>query len=465
MGKYNDTSKNVLLVVGDGTSVSNRSDAFLVNTDGSVEARHRVGISGNLVTSENSNVYINEEGVIESVGGSRFVDYKAYFSADISGSIMGSGNEQWFCIATIPTSPNGEMANGLFILDDNTSGLRQTIVFRAGSNYARGNFIDVLSNNYYGRRINGIKIDVSGNPESGGPNGTVYQGANLFIKRAYTTNPTFIYVRVYQNKRKGNSGNVGFWNLTTTPIPNLNETQAEIDLTFNPGGNLGGNKATTLDTLIDAQLKVNEKTTLTDVSASALSTTGDITVGGDLNVSGSMTYSSATFSDLTGVNLTLSDQLNIKDTYILTKNDTPETYNPQNVLPNLDWFEIAFVDNTSLSPGTKNAVENVTAYFTFTNNRNSNGPVNNTSKQVIHFLAGIFYDQNEPTPFVKVLSNSFNAAGSRVASIAIAGVGSSPNNEVLHLLLGFNGIGGLMDDCEIRMYKNGRITKDQSINY
>ena len=182
MGKYNDTSKNVLLVVGDGTSVSNRSDAFLVNTDGSVEARHRVGISGNLVTSENSNVYINEEGVIESVGGSRFVDYKAYFSADISGSIMGSGNEQWFCIATIPTSPNGEMANGLFILDDNTSGLRQTIVFRAGSNYARGNFIDVLSNNYYGRRINGIKIDVSGNPESGGPNGTVYQNANCLLK-------------------------------------------------------------------------------------------------------------------------------------------------------------------------------------------------------------------------------------------------------------------------------------------
>ena len=32
---------------------------------------------------------------------------------------------------------------------------------------------------------------------------------------------------------------------------------------------------------------------------------------------------------------------------ILTKNDTPETYTPQNVLPNLDWFEIAFVDNTS----------------------------------------------------------------------------------------------------------------------
>ena len=367
---------------------------------------------------------------------------------------MGSGNEQWFCIANLTTALNGEMANGLFILDDNTSGLRQTIVFRAGSNYRRGNFIDVLSNNYYGQKITGIKIDSSGN--------SYYEGANLFIKRGYT-NATGIYVRVYQNKRKGNSGNVGFWNLTTTPAPNLNLTVAEIDLTFNPGerdaanGRLGGNKATTLNSLIDAELKVTGKTTTTDVSATNLSTTKDITVGGDLNVSGSMTYASATFNDLSGINLTLNDQLNIKETYILTKNNIPEQYIPTNA-PALDYFVIAFVSDFDATTGTGNDFDNVTAYFTFTNNQGRGA--GGDSKQTLHFLAGFHgdlknYMGEEIKPFIKVLSNSFNGSGTRVSNIAIAGV-PYLGSMAYYLLLGFQpgAASPGMTHCEIRMYKN-----------
>ena len=126
---------------------------------------------------------------------------------------------------------------------------------------------------------------------------------------------------------------------------------------------------------------------MTTISASDLSTTGDITVGGDLNVSGSMTYSSATFSDLSGVSLTLTDQLNIKDTYI-NKNDIPEQYIPTwNPPPNNDYYVIAFVSDFDSSTGTGNDHDNVTAYFTFTNNQGRGG--GGDSKQTLHFIAGI----------------------------------------------------------------------------
>ena len=91
-----------------------------------------------------------------------------------------------------------EWANGLFIVDDNGSGLRQTIIFRAGSSYARGNFIDVVANHWYASNqppITDIFIDVSSNYTNGG---------NLYITRASqnSTNNIKVYVRVYQTYRK-----------------------------------------------------------------------------------------------------------------------------------------------------------------------------------------------------------------------------------------------------------------------
>ena len=256
---------------------------------GNVDISSNLGVTGTLSVDGNiqgdSNANIGGDlfvdGIIESIDGTRFVDYRKY-NSDISGSIMGSGNSQWYCVAKIDPGPAGEFANGLFILDDDTSGLRQSIIFRAGSSYSRGNFVDVITNHFYsGPKITGIRIDVSGND--------LYQGANLYIQRGYNPNPTRLFIRVYQNKRKGTDGtNVGWWQLTSTPIPNLNATRAQLNLDFNPSGNAGGSKATTLDTLIDAQLKVNDYTTIQN----------------------------GQFVDISGMNIILRDELNIKDTNI-----------------------------------------------------------------------------------------------------------------------------------------------------
>ena len=50
IGKFNDTSENVLFVIGDGTSHSARSDAFYVNTDGNTR------VCGNLDVSKNVDI-------------------------------------------------------------------------------------------------------------------------------------------------------------------------------------------------------------------------------------------------------------------------------------------------------------------------------------------------------------------------------------------------------------------------
>ena len=390
---------------------------------GNVDISSNLGVTGTLSVDGNiqgdSNANIGGDlfvdGIIESIDGTRFVDYRKY-NSDISGSIMGSGNSQWYCVAKIDPGPAGEFANAVFILDDDTSGLRQSIIFRAGSSYSNGNFIDVLTNHFYsGPNITGIRIDTSGND--------FYQGANLYIQRGYTTNPTRLFIRVYQNKRKGTDGtNVGWWQLTSTPIPNLNATRAQLNLDFNPSGNAGGSKATTLDTLIDAQLKVTGYTTLEN----------------------------GEFVDISG------KELNIKDTNILVKSDSPESYLPQTV-PGTEYFEIAFINKNSIAPGTNNTVDCVTAYFTFTNNLGS-GTSPTDSKQSIHFIAGIYYDQSEPRSFIKVLSNNFNQSNTHVGHIVIA---EDTVDRTAYLLLGFKvTTANPMENCVVRMYKNGRGNQD-----
>ena len=384
---------------------SNLGVTGTLSVDGNIQGDSNANIAGNLFV----------DGIIESIDGTRFVDYRNY-NSDISGSIMGSGNSQWFCIAKIEPSPAGEFANGLFILDDDTSGLRQSIVFRAGSSYARGNFVDVLSNHYYsGPRVTGMRIDVSGNDN--------YQGANLYIQRGYTTNPTRLFIRVYQNKRKGSDGtNVGWWQLTSTPVPNLLATKVTLNLDFQPSGIHGGSKATTLDTLIDAEFKVTGYTTLQN----------------------------GQFIDISG------KELDIKDTNILVKSDSPESYLPQTV-PGTEYFEIAFINQNSIAPGTNNTVDCVTAYFTFTNNLGS-GTSPTDSKQSIHFIAGVYYDQSEPRSFIKVLSNNFNQSNTHVGHIVIA---EDTVDKTAYLLLGFKvTTANPMENCVVRMYKNGRGNQD-----
>ena len=90
---------------------------------------------------------LSTTGVIDSFGNTRFVDYRD-FSNDISGSQYPNG--EWHCIATIDPSVDGAFVTGLFIIDDDTSGKRQTITFRAGSSYTNGNYRRSFNNWYAG---------------------------------------------------------------------------------------------------------------------------------------------------------------------------------------------------------------------------------------------------------------------------------------------------------------------------
>ncbi len=427
-GHYNDISQNVIFVIGCGKSNINRMDALYVDTscithinntlevsgnvdisgdvniDGDLDISGDVNIDGDLDISGDINIdgYLDisgdvnidgnlyVDGIIESIDGTRFVDYKN-FSNDISGSVMGVGNTEWFCIAKIDPGPAGETANGLFVLDDDTSGLRQTIVFRAGSSYSRGNFIDVISNNYYGQRIYDIRIDISGS--------SYYAGANLYINRGYTTNPSRIFVRVYQNKRKGNPSdgtNIGYWELTSTPLIGLDQTIAQINLQFNPGGMVTGNKATTLDTLIDAQLKV----------------TGDIAALGDISMNGGQITYIADATDNSGVPSWGQVQSIVNgvsgNLWTLIGNDI--YYNAGDVIvSNTNLIQEVTLNPFMLPPLLPQAtfasliIASVVKTYAITTGYFTMQLTIPNYEQIIHFIAGVI---DNKSPFIKVISNT-----------------------------------------------------------
>ena len=58
MGTYNDTSQNVLLVVGDGTSDANRSDAMTILTGGNARFYNDLTVDGNLIIQDNNYLQI-----------------------------------------------------------------------------------------------------------------------------------------------------------------------------------------------------------------------------------------------------------------------------------------------------------------------------------------------------------------------------------------------------------------------
>jgi hypothetical protein len=186
---------------------------------------------------------LNVEGLIIGVAKTTFVEYRDY-TDDIPQNIS-----DWYCIArTKDTNPGGgaDNARGLFILDDNTSGRRQQIIFYAGTSYSRGNYINVIANNWYGSTptITNLKLETGG----------IYDGTNLYIYRVATTTADRVYVRLYENTRLISTG--GQWELTTTPISGLSNTPVNLDITYNPN-NQRANSCSSLDHSFQGDVSMN----------------------------------------------------------------------------------------------------------------------------------------------------------------------------------------------------------------
>jgi hypothetical protein len=246
---------NNLIILDDVDVSGNLSVDGILDISGELNVDGDIDICGNLTVQDLSatNISVSNnldvDGLITGIADTTFVEYRN-FSTDISGAI----GPDWYCIATCESTQDN--ARGLFIIDDDTSGIREQIIFYAGTSYARGNYVNVLAHNWYmssGPLTSNIKIDVSGNqPTPGSP--AIYAGANLYIYRLNNSNTTDIRVRLYQNGREVNSG--GRWVLTSTPIVNLNTTAVDLDLTYNPN-NRRANACSSLDHSFQGDVSMN----------------------------------------------------------------------------------------------------------------------------------------------------------------------------------------------------------------
>ena len=246
-------------------------------------------LATNIDVSNNLNV----EGLITGVAETTFVEYRDY-TQDICSNI---GN--WYCIARTKdsnSSGGADNARGLFILDDNTSGRRQQIIFYAGTSYSRGNYINVIANNWYGSSptITNLKLEVDG----------IYTGTNLYIYRQSTTVADRVYVRLYENTRISNTG--GQWELTATPIPGLTTIPVNLDLTYNPN-NDRANSVSSLDTLLYGDLIVkspdNTSNNVIDIDREAIS----VNFGGYDYTSSSNPIASPTIGGKNAINRLIVD--------------------------------------------------------------------------------------------------------------------------------------------------------------
>jgi len=212
-----------------------------LDISGNVDICGNVIIGGNLsiadLSANNIDVSndLNVGGLITGEADTTFVEYRN-FSADIPAG----GGDAWHCIATTSdTNPTGgnDTARGLFIIDDDTSGIREQTIFYAGTSYARGNYINVLGHNWYmssGPLTTNLKIDISG----------TYTGTNLYLYRKNSASTSDIHIRLYENGRDPSTG--GRWVLTSTPIANLNTTAVNLDISYDPT-NQRANSASSLD--------------------------------------------------------------------------------------------------------------------------------------------------------------------------------------------------------------------------
>lgn len=222
--------------------IGNIDSSGNVNISGDLTVDGNTDLNGNLIVQDLSATNIdvsnnlNVQGLITGVGNTTFVEYRDYTN-DITFNVS-----NWYCIArTKDTNPTGGADNsrGLFIIDDNTSGRRQQIIFYAGTSYSRGNYINVIANNWYGSSptITNLKLETGG----------IYEGTNLYVYRVATTVNDRVYARLYENTRFSNTG--GQWELTATPITGLTNTPVNVDLTYNPNSNRA-NSISSLDTYI-----------------------------------------------------------------------------------------------------------------------------------------------------------------------------------------------------------------------
>ena len=231
--RYNTLYINDVEATGNVDIDGNLDVSGNIDISGNADIKGNVTISGHLAITDLSanNIDItntlNVEGLITGEADTTFVEYRN-FSAYISPN----SGDAWHCIATCEGAQDN--ARGLFIIDDDTSGIREQIIFYAGTSYARGNFVNVLAHNWYissGPLTSNIKIDVSGSQPT--PSGqAIYTGANLYIYRKNSASTSDIHIRLYENGRNSTTG--GRWVLTSTPIAELNTTAVNLDITYNP---------------------------------------------------------------------------------------------------------------------------------------------------------------------------------------------------------------------------------------
>ena len=276
---------------------------------------------------------LNVEGLITGVGDTTFVEYRN-FSNDISAVTFDGGasnGPSWYCIATCEGTQDN--ARGLFIIDDDTSGIREQIIFYAGTSYARGNYINVIAHNWYlnnGPLTTDMKIDVSGNqPTPSSP--AIYAGANLYIYRAKSFSVPDVHVRLYQNGRAVNSG--GRWVLTHTPIVNLNTTAVELDITYDPNDKRA-NAISSLDTVFYGDVSFNGDVNINNFNlVGQLETTSDspvsITPGSPPYVWGTNYIQQVNPSDP----YLLGSYKQIRSALFIWSGDEGITYSPPNNVP------------------------------------------------------------------------------------------------------------------------------------
>ena len=199
---------------GDGTESGNSIDIYpkansVIDMD--------FNGTNNIINVNNLNV----DGLITGVAGTTFVEYR-----DFSVDIPANNGDGWHCIATtLDTNNTGgsDSARGLFIVDDDTAGLRQQIIFYAGTSFSEGNYINVLAHNWYNNPLNtNLRIDVN----------SIYNGSNLYLYRKDSSTTSDIHIRLYQNGRISTTG--GRWVLTSTPKTGLNTIAVNLDISYDP---------------------------------------------------------------------------------------------------------------------------------------------------------------------------------------------------------------------------------------
>ena len=277
-------------------------------------------------------------------------------------------------------------------------------------------------------------------------------------------------------------------NVDHTQDPSLNNVVYELDVSGNTilRGHLNvlGHtqlvdiSATNLD--LSGNLNVLGHTQLVDVSCNNLEVSNDIFLFGDMSMNGGKINWIGDATDVSGVpswgqvqdalgggggsfwtkigqNLSYDlGEVSVLETNLVVKSDkpTPSWTSSSSII----YYEVAFTPN-------KSPVNNVSAYFTFTNNVMVDDVTPNSAGHRVHFLAGVTSDQNDSyKPYIKVLANNALDERNRLAEIHIVkdngGLGLyAPGliGQEVYLILGFyNDRQDALKDCELRMYKNGK---------